>query len=244
MEIRSLHTIETAENVHIKVELAGLASRLFACLLDGLVMAVLSGLVMGFFTVWAFLQKNDEIAKTGVPLGLFAVFFGYHLFLEWLWNGRTLGKAILNIRVVRNNGQAIGFWESLGRNLLRLVDVYASGIGLLCMMFNRSEKRFGDFVAGTIVINDNKIRKPVYRPVNTVADTDEETGFEGLRITAEEAELLKGYQSRRAKLIRASRQQLADALSVYFSDRLQRPIVGEPALDELLSAYMQSLKAG
>lgn len=239
LEIRSLQTIETAENIHIKVELAGLAARIFAFLVDAVLMGVLTAVVVGLFALWAFVGKSEEIAKTGMPIGTFVVFFGYHLFQEWLWNGRTVGKSLFHIRVVRNNGQAIGFWESLGRNLLRIVDVYASGVGLLCMMFNQGEKRFGDFVGGTMVINDAKILKPVY-----VASDESEQGteFSGLRISAEEAELLKAYQSRRDKLLKEPRWQLAQSLCDYFSQKRNQSIHTDLDLDALLEAYYQGLR--
>ncbi|WP_303673861.1 RDD family protein [Vampirovibrio chlorellavorus] len=239
MDIRSIHTIETAENIHIKVELAGLASRVFAFLIDGALMGLLSALVVGLFALWAYVAKVPEIAKTGIPLGSFAVFFGYHLFQEWLWNGRTVGKFLLHIRVVRNNGQAIGFWESLGRNLMRLLDVYVLGVGLLCMMFNRGEKRFGDFIGGTIVINDAKVTKPTYQlsPASALLDAGE---FADVRLTAEEAELLKTYLRRRKQFLKPARLRLVEQLCAYFSQRWHRPVSGEPDLDAALAAYQQA----
>ncbi len=242
MDIRSIHTIETAENIHIKVELAGLAPRVFAFLIDAALMGLLSAMVVGLFALWAFVAKVPEIAKTGIPLGTFGVFFGYHLFQEWLWNGRTLGKFLLHIRVVRNNGQAIGFWESLGRNLMRLLDVYVLGLGLLCMMFNRGEKRFGDFVGGTIVINDAKVLKPVYQSTQESALLDAGE-FAGVRLTAEEAELLKAYLSRRKQFLKPARERLALALCDYFSQRWHRPVNGESDLDAAVAAYQQTQTA-
>lgn len=244
MEIRSIHTIETAENIHIKVELAGLAPRVFAFLIDAALMGLLSAMVVGLFVLWAYVAKVPEISKTGNPLGTFGVFFGYHLFQEWLWNGRTLGKFLLHIRVVRNNGQAIGFWESLGRNLMRLLDVYILGLGLLCMMFNRSEKRFGDFVGGTIVINDAKVVKPAY-PLPMPWDTAllDAGEFSGMRLSPEEAELLKSYFSRRGQFLKSARQRLLEQLCAHFSQRWQRPVSGESDLEAALAVYQQSQTA-
>lgn len=243
MEIRSIHTIETAENVHIKVELAGLAARVFAFGIDVVIMGMLTAVVIGGFALWGYAQGNEQISKTGIPIGTFVVFFGYHLFQEWLWNGRTVGKAILNIRVVRNNGQAIGFWESLGRNLLRIVDVYASGIGLLCMMFNKGEKRFGDFVGGTIVINDARILKPAYTALSEQQDESaEDAQYASVRLTAEEAELLKTYKARRGTLLKDAHQQLGQSLREHFSERLRQPVLSDEELDTALEAYQQSLR--
>ncbi|WP_373532386.1 RDD family protein [Vampirovibrio sp.] len=243
MEIRSIHTIETAENIHIKVALAGIAPRVCAFLADAALMGVLTGLVIGLFALWAYVAGNQQISKTGTPLGVFVVFFGYHLFQEWLWNGRTVGKLLFSIRVVRNNGQALGFWESLGRNLLRLLDVYVFGIGLLCMMFHPGEKRFGDLVGGTIVINDAKILKPAY-PVAMGEPSPQSSEFSsiaGFRLTAEEAELLKAYQARRDTLLKPARAQLVDQLAQYFSEKLHHPITSEADLDAVLVEYQQGL---
>lgn len=250
MEFRSIHTIETAENVHLKVELAGLASRVFALGIDLMVMFTLMGMAMALFTVLAYVQAAPELGKTGTPLAVFIIFFGFNLFQEWLWNGKTVGKSIFHIRVVRDNGQPIGFWEAFGRNLLRVLDVYASGIGLLCMLFNRREKRFGDFVAGTIVIND----QPVYQPgrygregagMDAVASDTGSADAEpqtAPRLTAEEAELLRAYRQRREDFFRDSHTELKEAFCQYFSERWHQPepLTTDEALDAALETYERS----
>jgi uncharacterized RDD family membrane protein YckC len=205
-------------------------------------MMVLMGLVFLLFTILSYTQASAEIAKTGIPLGLFIVLFGYHLFQEWLWNGKTIGKAIFNIRVVRNNGQPIGFWESMGRNLLRILDVYVSGIGLLCMMFNRSEKRFGDYVAGTIVINDQPVYKPAWQRVEIESEQQAlSTEPSVIRMTAEEAALLRAYQARRNNLLTAARAEFANALYHYFSERWHTTVASDQDLDAHLETYQQQL---
>jgi uncharacterized RDD family membrane protein YckC len=238
MEFRSIHTLETAENVHIKVELAGLANRVFAFGVDGLLMLALTGLVLIFSLIFSVVKVSQELGSTVTPLAMFVVFFGYHLFQEWLWNGKTVGKAIFKIRVVRNNGQPIGFWEAFGRNLLRVVDVYMSGVGLLVMMFNRSEKRCGDFVAGTIVINDQPVVKLGQTTQPPIVTPSEPSAIEaspalGLRLTPEESELLKAYRHRRQRLFAESRQVLGHALCQYFSQRWRQPVTSDAELDAL-----------
>jgi uncharacterized RDD family membrane protein YckC len=240
MEFRSIHTLETAENVRIKVELAGLANRVFAFALDGMIMLGLLGGVMILTAILTATRSSQELGRTVMPLGIFVVFFGYHLFQEWLWNGKTLGKAALRIRVVRNNGQPIGFWESFGRNLLRVVDVYTSGVGLLVMMFNRSEKRCGDFVAGTIVINDQPVTRPgqpTLFPASPSVETpaiDSAGEMAGLRLSDEEAALLRAFQRRRQRFLKPSRDVLSKAFQRYFSQRWHQPVDSEETLDQLL----------
>lgn len=239
MEFRSIHTLETAENVHIKVELAGIANRVFAFLIDGLIMLGLLGAVSVIGFVLGALRDSQEFGRTVLPLGLFVVFFGYHLFQEWLWNGKTLGKAVFGIRVVRNNGQPIGFWEAFGRSLLRVVDVYTSGVGLLVMMFNPSEKRFGDLISGTIVINDQSVARPgqhamlPFAKAPKVLPTESETTPEGLRLSSEEAELLKGFCRRRKRLLKEAAQRLSQGLQRYVSQRGNLTVDSDEALERL-----------
>lgn len=244
MEFRSVYTLTTAENVPIKVELSGLASRIFAFCLDTLVMLMLMGIFLLTVTLPPQLRQFPEIQKTAVPLGLFLLFFGYHLFQEWLWNGKTLGKSILGIRVVRQDGQAIGFWESLGRNLLRIVDVYILGIGLICMMFQPQEKRFGDLLVGTLVIQDHAIRRPTYQSPVGSAEPENEEPFQAGDVhlsarflTAEEAELIRAFLARQSQLLRADRIALGTHLCQYLSDRLQQPVQTEVDLQNLLQQY-------
>lgn len=239
MEFRSIHTIKTAENVQLKVELAGLANRLFAYFIDTLLMLSMMGMVLILFTLPSFMSGTPEIGKTAIPLAMFLITFGYHLIQEWLWNGRTVGKAILGIRVVRSNGQPIGFWESLGRNLLRVLDVYVSGIGLLVMLFNRDEKRLGDFIAGTIVINDQPVAKPS-RPQLTVPEVEATEGASAVRaLSPEEVELLKAYRTRRVSLFPEARQRLVQGLCAYLTERLHQPVEKEADLDALLSEALR-----
>ncbi len=241
MEFRSIHTIETAENVHIKVELAGLASRVFAFGIDAMLMLALMGVVIALLSLWSYAQGVPEISKTGIPLATFVIFFGFNLFQEWLWNGRTVGKAFLGIRVVRDNGQPIGFWEAFGRNLLRVLDVYVSGIGLLCMMFNRREKRFGDFIAGTVVIQDQRIARPGgYRePLPEAEMPLNGPELAPIRMTAEEAELLSAFQARREEWFPEARKRLGAALCRYFAERWHQPVESEGELDEALRQQQQ-----
>ncbi|HEY9687219.1 MAG TPA: RDD family protein [Coleofasciculaceae cyanobacterium] len=238
MEFRSIHTVETADHIQLKVELAGLANRLFAYLIDSLVMMSMMGVLVLVFTLPAFLRGTPELSKTAMPLGMFLIIFGYHLVQEWLWNGKTIGKNIMGIRVVRNDAQPIGFWESLGRNLLRVLDVYVSGIGLLVMLFNPDEKRLGDFLAGTIVINDQPVLKPS-RPQWTPPEPAADEGMltAACQLSPEEAELLKAYHTRRAGLFAESRRKIASALCRYLSERLHQPVENEAALDALLADY-------
>jgi uncharacterized RDD family membrane protein YckC len=84
------------------------------------------------------------------------VLAGYPIVVEWLTKGRTLGKAALGLRVVRDDGGPIGFRHALVRGLAGLI-LEKPGLlfpGLITMASNPREKRLGDLMAGTLVLNE------------------------------------------------------------------------------------------
>lgn len=87
-------------------------------------------------------------------LAHFAVEFGYFIVWEMLANGRSLGKYIIGLRVVRRDGMPIDLRASIVRNLMRIVDMLPEYyvVGLISIVLSPSGERLGDHVAGTIVI--------------------------------------------------------------------------------------------
>ncbi len=86
--------IETAQNVNILQNVAGVGERIVAYLVDGL--------IMGFYVfimIMIFANTNlmDEYYMLiGLTIGL--PLFLYHLLWETLWNGRSPGKAVMKLR--------------------------------------------------------------------------------------------------------------------------------------------------
>ncbi len=237
MEFRSLYRLNTAEHVPLHVELAGLANRTFAFLIDLVLMLTLMGLVLLVFAAPPFTTVLKGLTRTLVPVLLFLLFFGLQMAQEWRMNGQSLGKLLFHIRVVRNNGQPIGFWEAFGRNVMRLIDVYFSGLGLVVMMCSPGEKRLGDYLAGTVVINDQPLAKPA---VLGRAEDAPEGPAVAVLMTPEEVELVRAFLERRESLRPVPRRELAGALCAYLGERLHMDLSGEEALAGLLAAYRQA----
>jgi len=93
----------------------------------------------------------------------FAIESMYFAFSEVLTGGRSLGKALVGLRVVRDGGLALTFEASLVRNLLRIVDMLPStyALGLVSMVVSSQGKRLGDIAAGTIVV---RMDRPLSAP--------------------------------------------------------------------------------
>jgi hypothetical protein len=106
-------------------------------------------------------------------LATFATQWLYWTISEVLLRGQTLGKRALRIRVVRQDGSPVTFFESAVRNLCRAVDFlpgfYVTGI--VCMLFTQRHLRLGDLLAGTVVIREEKIDLSRYGAASEADDS-------------------------------------------------------------------------
>ena len=79
-----------------------------------------------------------------------------------MWNGKTIGKHVVGIRVMDERGLRLQPSQVLIRNLVRFVDAlpmyYAVG-GAVCLFSKRSQ-RLGDLAAGTVVVRNVKLTPP------------------------------------------------------------------------------------
>ena len=157
--------VSTPEQVEFGYEIAGIGSRFLAALVDLSIIAVMYLLIQVLILTTNAL--GDQVftgAATGisgvfvmiVTILAFLVLWGYYVFFETLWHGQTPGKRLTGLRVVRENGGLIGFWEALIRNLLRFVDFLpgAYGFGVVTMFANSRARRLGDYAAGTVVVRE------------------------------------------------------------------------------------------
>ncbi len=154
-------TLETPEQVEVSFDLAGPGSRFCAVLIDMLIMGLLLFGMIAVFIILAMAGPIEDPTGVGwmmaVAIVLFALIaFGYHLFFELVMRGRTPGKKMFRLRVVRDNGTPAGAMEILIRNLVRIVDSLPSFyvLGGLVAWLHPMHKRLGDIAAGTVVINE------------------------------------------------------------------------------------------
>lgn len=153
------HTIRvgdliTGEAVVLDLRVAQLASRAVAFAFDVAVQFLLLLLVF-LLTPIGF----DSALQTALALSLTVlVLVGYPTIVESLTRGRSLGKLVMGLRVVRDDGGAIRFRHALVRALGGFfVDFWALGLGgavaLFVSLFSPQGKRVGDYLAGTLVIH-------------------------------------------------------------------------------------------
>ncbi|MER3493944.1 MAG: hypothetical protein C4323_17525 [Mastigocladus sp. ERB_26_2] len=153
---------QTPESVELEFVLAGIGSRAWALVIDYHVLALI---LVVFLVAWLAIafQIIDWLSNIVGPenIGLwflaiailvnYFIYTGYFVFFETLWHGQTPGKRIAKIRVIKDNGQPIGLQQAALRALLRPIDDTLF-LGAFFILFGRREKRLGDWVAGTVVI--------------------------------------------------------------------------------------------
>jgi uncharacterized membrane protein SpoIIM required for sporulation/uncharacterized RDD family membrane protein YckC len=159
LDLRQHHGVETPEHVEVRLELAGVGSRMAAAVLDT---------ILVYLSLLLLILVGSNVADLGGAAGgwlmavfillLFALIWGYFTAFE-AWNGgRTPGKQALGIRVVMDTGQPVTPGAAVVRNLVRLLDCYFPFLpvlpAMLMMFLNKSNKRLGDMAAGTIVVRD------------------------------------------------------------------------------------------
>jgi uncharacterized RDD family membrane protein YckC len=145
------------------LELASLGERLAAALIDTLIMFVVVFIpIVMFYGGWeAFVAADTEesyastVATTGFSYFMYIVVHGYLL----AKSGQSIGKKIVDIKIVRTDGNRASFGRLVGIRalfenalfLVPVVDMWLSTIDVLCI-FKSSRKCLHDTVADTIVV--------------------------------------------------------------------------------------------
>lgn len=153
--------VVSGEAVVLELRLAKLPSRSLAIVID---LTLQLGLLLAFvFLLGATAGNLDTALVAALSLVVtVGVVLGYPILFETLTRGRSLGKLVLGLRVVRDDGGPIRFRHSLVRALLGLVEIWLTSgvVAILASLASTTGKRLGDQLAGTVVIRE---RVPVQR---------------------------------------------------------------------------------
>lgn len=184
-------SITTTQNVNINFTAASVGDRIIGQLLDTLVKiayVISISYVLDFTGANKYLNFEDTWSTVAIMILIFSPAIVYSLVQESLWEGQTIGKKLMKMKVIKIDGYQAGFGDYLIRWLFRTIDVLiGSGIiGIIFIATNKKSQRLGDIAAGTAVISlKNKINinhtilqelqedyVPVYPEVIKLSDND------------------------------------------------------------------------
>ncbi|HKN84756.1 MAG TPA: RDD family protein [Pyrinomonadaceae bacterium] len=255
--------IETPERVPLHFALASIGNRFLACAIDHAIqgvslalIAIASMVIANYSTVEQSLSSAPKWVYAIMILLLFLTFSGYFAFFEWIWSGQTPGKRWLKLRVIREDGRPITFWEASVRNLLRSFDMMPFpfySIGLISVFLTNRDQRTGDMVAGTVVVREREAEAPEFSQVfaTPVSDPALRRSFKPVDFTASlssltesEIQVVEAFLRRRWELSEVPRRWMAWRVAIPILYKL-RPAYDlatfsyEGFLEELLHRYLQ-----
>lgn len=167
-------TIDTPEQVSLRFPVAGIGSRFLAVFADTVLQVlVYLAVVLIFWLIVSAAPKTaaGQLSRSGekwlvavIIIIHFLMYWGYFALFEAFKNGQTPGKMLFKLRVIQDSGRQITFFESMTRNLIRVVDLipgfYLAGV--VTMLCNLQHKRLGDLAAGTLVVHERKMEEPLW----------------------------------------------------------------------------------
>ncbi|WP_299061002.1 RDD family protein [uncultured Polaribacter sp.] len=174
--------IKTAQNVNINFTLANVGQRLFAFGLDNILKFAYIYFAIKFldFKTFETAFDGDTWSIKAIDILIFLPVSFYSLYTELLLDGQTVGKKIMQLKVINSEGFKPSTTDFVMRWFLRVVDfnlfmllvVYVSSLGLgnenvlffllfffgkmigfLLILFTKNNQRFGDIIANTVVIS-------------------------------------------------------------------------------------------
>ncbi|MDM7831736.1 RDD family protein [Cellulomonas edaphi] len=166
--------IVTGEGVLLDSQAASVASRLLGALIDVAVLAVVV-IVAALTTVGIVSSSGSSAAAdVGTIVFLVVIMLVLPVTVDTLTRGRSLGKVVVGIRIVRDDGGPIVFRQAFVRALTGVVELWLTFgiVATICSMVHPQGKRVGDILAGTYAVRvrgATKARAPIVAPPHLTA---------------------------------------------------------------------------
>jgi uncharacterized RDD family membrane protein YckC len=231
--------IATPEGVEVELTLANIGSRFIAGGIDFTIQFVV-------MVALAVILNRAGAAGAALLTSLgFALIFFYDVLFEVLGRGKTPGKRLTGLRVVRSGGRPITLVRSALRNILRIVDILPGfyAVGMTAIFITSRNQRLGDLAAGTHVVRDRHgdRRAAAAPPELAHIDPGPAAGWDVSAVSAGDVATVRTFLERRTDIDAHARNQLARDLAA----RL-RPRVGgapEQMADESFLELLVAAKA-
>ena len=240
MQFEDRITLATPEGVHLELTLAGVGSRFAAALVDLVIQIAL--LIVIAVVGFGVIGGRSGFGVAAVTILSFLVFAAYDILFEVFASGRTPGKRLNGLRVVRTDGSPVGFFTSAVRNVLRLADLlpgmYLAGI--VTILVTRRNQRLGDLAAGTLVVRERRPSLGWQAPApSPQAPNAQWLSWDVSAVSAAELAAVRRFLDRRDELTSGARYELALKLEQPLRSKVPGvpdDVRGERFLEQLAAA--------
>jgi uncharacterized RDD family membrane protein YckC len=254
MEYEDRVSISTPEGIEIDLALAGIGSRMSARILDFILQVLIGGVIA--LILGAIVGGLSGSSELGIGMAAGSAFFSFLLYdvlFETYREGQTPGKKRLGIRVLGDGGEPVSFRAAMVRNVLRLIDEWATIFlaALISMVRSPRNQRLGDIAGGTIVvgvgaaavgerITSSALGSELTVSLGALPVLERARSWDTSAISADELDAIRQFLTRRTTLLPGPRQELASRLAT----RARGRIVGlEPDLpDEWVLEIVAALR--
>lgn len=206
--------IHTPQNVEIGFATADVGKRILAKIVDFIIIYLLAVVLSVFYEQYVFphFAVSDYWSQVAIEQLFYLPLWTYSLWFEILLHGRTPGKVLTKLQVMRIDGHPYSWENALIRWMFFIIDwLPTMGItGFITMSSTKNSQRLGDLAAGTVLVTKskqvgieqtillelNEQYQPKYAQVVRLSDND-------MRIIKDSFELaLKGGNTKTIKKLR------------------------------------------
>jgi uncharacterized RDD family membrane protein YckC len=265
-------SIRTPELVAIEFPLAGIGSRFVALFIDYLIQGAAAFILILIFVLFvsatagsrpvhSTIAGSPNSGKWAIAIAIAIPFlfqWGYFTLFEAFWRGQTPGKRIMRIRVIQQTGRPVGVFESLGRNLTRIIDMLPTFyiVGVIVMFLTRRQQRLGDLVAGTLVVHERDIEAPLesmggsrtftapaFRPAAPPPRESKLPADAIALLTLADLQTIESYLNRRLDVPIETRARLSDKLAENISRKMNLEIPSAMSKETFLEETAFTLRS-
>ena len=229
--------LETPESIELEYTLAGIGSRAYALIIDYLVLGsiLIISIIIAIFLSYQIAQSENLLISNNSAellqwlwaieaLIAFTIYVGYFVIFETIWQGQTIGKKKAKIRVIADDGKPTTIGKSSLRALLRPIDDLFF-IGVFFIALGKKEKRIGDLIAGTIVIQEELVtnKNQDFQTTEQAKELALQLRIEAdvARLSPENFAILRHYLQSRSQMISEARLKLARKLAEQVKNLLE-----------------------
>lgn len=148
---------DLAADVSLQGHYAGAVTRAVAFGIDQTVATAAYALATALVAWIVDLVVSPDVTidpNVGVAAGIFVLWLFVYYAYPWSVSGKTLGMAVLGIRVVQRDGSPTTPRNGIVRTLVLPLTFLTLGIGFLPIVFGRERRAMHDAAGGTAVVYD------------------------------------------------------------------------------------------